>query len=541
MVRDFLRWWLSQLAELLPRSLRRSGAGQDDAVLVTPIGLLGQGIDAVALDLRRNGRETELGRFSLGAADLAQTVRAAGRPVVLRLPEGDLLGKTVSLPLAAERNLKQVLAFEMDRETPFAADELYWTHRVAAADRKNGRLSIRLLLVPKEKLAPLLRALGNVGLVPRRAEIASGPDAGSHLPLDDNGGRLDHRGNRLLWPLAACCAALAIAAVATPFVRQALVLSELDRQVAAARSAAAEAERLQREIRSLTVSAELIEKERGEAGRPLQILAAATGILPDDTYLSQLEIRDRKVTLSGRSAGAARLIGKLAASGEFRNLRRAGDPAGGAAYRSLHHHRGGCAVISFSEMPTGWRGRLLASILALAAIAAVYLVVVAPLVEFYAERTTKIEERRMLVPRLAAAAAELPRLRARVAALHAAARARHVTLDGASDAIASANLENRIEQLAASLGATVGSTESLTAQSRGDYRRIGVRLVLSGPYDTLVKLIAALETAAPPLIVANLQIHGILGRPGMQHSSAIDAGLDVYGFRHNTIKAAAKP
>ena len=319
MVREFLRWWISQLAELLPRSLRRSGAGRDDAVLVTPIGLLGQGIDAVALDLRRNGRETELGRFSLGAADLAQTVRAAGRPVVLRLPEGDLLGKTVNLPLAAERNLKQVLAFEMDRETPFAADELYWTHRVAAADRKNGRLSIRLLLVPKEKLAPLLRALGNVGLVPWRAEIASGPDAGSYLPLDDNGGRLDHRGSRLLWPLAACCAALAIAAVATPFVRQALVLSGLDREVAAARSAAAEAERLQREIRSLTVSAELIEKERREAGRPLQILAAATGVLPDDTYLSQLEIRDRKVTLSGRSAGAARLIGKLAASGEFRN------------------------------------------------------------------------------------------------------------------------------------------------------------------------------------------------------------------------------
>jgi general secretion pathway protein M len=192
-------------------------------------------------------------------------------------------------------------------------------------------------------------------------------------------------------------------------------------------------------------------------------------------------------------------------------------------------------------MPTGWQGRLLASILAFVAVAAIYLVVVAPLVDLYAERTTLIEERSMLVPRLAAAAAELPRLRARVAALHAAARARHVTLDGASDAIASANLENRIEQLAASLGATVGSTESLTAENRGAYRRIGLRLVLSGPYETLVKLIAALETATPPLIVANLQVHGILGRPGLPHSSALDAGIDVYGFRHNTTSVAGKP
>jgi general secretion pathway protein L len=32
-----------------------------------------------------------------------------------------------------------------------------------------------------------------------------------------------------------------------------------------------------------------------------------------------MELRQRKVTLTGRSAGAARLIGALAADGEFRN------------------------------------------------------------------------------------------------------------------------------------------------------------------------------------------------------------------------------
>jgi general secretion pathway protein L len=319
MIREFLRWWLSQLAELMPRRLRRSGAAGDDAVLVTPIGLVGQGIEAVSLALRRNGRETALGRFPLGAADLGQTVRAAGKPVVLRLAAPDLLGKTVSLPLAAERNLTQVLAFEMDRETPFKSDELYWTHRVATADRKNGRLLVRLLLVPKATLSPLLGALDNLGLAPRRAEVASGEDAGSYLPLDGNGGRLDEVPRRLLWPLAACCAALAVAAVATPFIRQAVVLSSLDRRIAAARSAAAEAEGLRREIHALSLSADMIGKERDEAGRPLQILAAATRVLPDDTYLSELDLRQRKVTLSGRSAGAARLIGRLAASGEFRN------------------------------------------------------------------------------------------------------------------------------------------------------------------------------------------------------------------------------
>ena len=58
---------------------------------------------------------------------------------------------------------------------------------------------------------------------------------------------------------------------------------------------------------------------RDKVGRPLVVLAATTSILPDDTYLTEMELRQRKLTLSGRSAGAARLIGALAGDAEFRN------------------------------------------------------------------------------------------------------------------------------------------------------------------------------------------------------------------------------
>ena len=64
-------------------------------------------------------------------------------------------------------------------------------------------------------------------------------------------------------------------------------------------------------------------------------------------------------------------------------------------------------------MPTGRRGRIWALILMLIALASVYFLVVAPLVGFYAERQSVMENRRMLLPRLKASAAELPGLRAR--------------------------------------------------------------------------------------------------------------------------------
>jgi general secretion pathway protein L len=317
-MREFFVWWFGQLGELLPRGLRRSAQTAADALVISPIGQLGRGIDAVAVGVRRNGRETPLGRFGLNATNLAELPRATGRATVLRLGEEDVLGKSVSLPLAAERELDQVLAFEMDRETPFKAEELYWNHRIEGTDRKNGRLSVRLFLVPKANLAPLLTALSEAGIRPGRAEIADGPDAGTYLPLEDGGPR-HHSSSRLMWLAAACCVALGLAAVVIPFVRQEAALASMEQQIAAGRAAAAEADSLRHEIDRLAGSANFIESEGDKSGRPLAVLAAATRILPDDTYLTEMELRQRKVTLSGRSAAAARLIGPLAADGTFRN------------------------------------------------------------------------------------------------------------------------------------------------------------------------------------------------------------------------------
>jgi general secretion pathway protein M len=199
-------------------------------------------------------------------------------------------------------------------------------------------------------------------------------------------------------------------------------------------------------------------------------------------------------------------------------------------------------------MPTGRNGRLWALILMLIAVGSVHLVVVVPLVNFYAERQSVLENRRMLLPRLSAAAEELPALRARASELRAAAGARKVTLEGASDAIASANLQSRIEELAASVGATVSSTEGLPAEVRGGYRRIELRYVLVSSYETLVRLFAKLEAATPPLVIDNLHIQGGLrvdrrgqpATPGLA-TPALNAGLDVYGFRTNENPVAAKP
>jgi general secretion pathway protein L len=288
-----------------------------DALVIAPIGPLDHA-GAITAALRRNGEVAQLGEFGLHAAELSDLPRVSNRPTVLRLTRADVLEKTLTLPLAAQADLNQVLAFEMGLETPFEPEDLYWNHRVETVDRQHSRLVVRLMLLPKVALAPLLSALAQVGILPRWVEISEGGEFLPVLPLDGDATRSQHRSHRLFWPAAVCCGLLGLGALATPFVRQAVELTALDREVAAGRSAAAHAQRLRDEIDRLSGSAELVRNELGKAGRPLEVLASVTRVLPDDTYLTEIGLRQRKLTLSGRSAGAARLIGALAADG-FRN------------------------------------------------------------------------------------------------------------------------------------------------------------------------------------------------------------------------------
>lgn len=317
MIAAFFVWWFEQLAELLPSWLRRSAPASADALVITPREPLDR-LKTVAVAVRRRGREEPLGEFALAAPELRQMPHSPSRPPVLRVAKADVLEKRLTLPLAAQGELDQALAFEMDRETPFTADEVYWVYNVETVDRQRGRLAVRLLLMPRASIGHLVSALAQAGIVPRWAEVADG-SGNSVLPLNGLRGRAGPPSRRVVWAAAIGCAVLAVAAIVTPFARQSIALAALDREIARGRSTASEAENINRDIDRLTRSAGLVKSELVKVGRPLEVLAAATRLLPDDTYLTELELRQRKLTLSGRSAGAARLIGALAADGTFRN------------------------------------------------------------------------------------------------------------------------------------------------------------------------------------------------------------------------------
>src|SRR5688572_5073293 len=178
-VKRFLTWWGRQLAPLVPPRVRAWFVEHRDELLVR--------VDDDALVVRRASEPTEAER-RIARTEPEDVQRAAfqrelavseERPdVVFCIAPRHVLRRTLHLPLAAEENLRQVLGFEMDRQSPFRADQVYFDQRVLARDVATKQLTVELALVPRT-----------------HADTARAPLAALGLPLDaldacENGDRL---------------------------------------------------------------------------------------------------------------------------------------------------------------------------------------------------------------------------------------------------------------------------------------------------------------------------------------------------------------
>jgi general secretion pathway protein L len=311
MIEDFMNWWGDQLFDLIPARFRAGDPGAANALVVE----LCSGVE-VQLWLRRNNQEIKLGRFILDATGImalrAALPRKRPRSVVLRAPGVVLLERQVVLPLAAERERASVLRFEMDRLTPFAAGDVFWTSAVERRDPARGKITLLLSMIPKVALAPAIAALREAGLVP--AIIEAGGPAGSRrlIPLATMNAGGPWRGAEARI-LVGICAALALIAIILPFALQARRSAAIEHDIARMRPAVAKAEALRQRILAGAASANVIARQRVKIADPLAVLAAVTKALPDNTFLTELTLRHLKLTLAGKSASAAPLLSALSA------------------------------------------------------------------------------------------------------------------------------------------------------------------------------------------------------------------------------------
>ena len=304
MLASFFSWWLARLGELLPHSwINRATRARDGIVVDADTG------GDVTVSLRRAGQQESV---SLGAV----ARQTGGRPIVLRPPAEMVLIKHHIVPTAPRRHLDQLLRFELARITPFSADALFWRWDGHAKPGDPSRTQVTLTMVPKMALARALAVLESVGL--RADFVEVGPPEKPLLLLVK--GFADRAvGTGLVRGLAWTCGGLALIALLLPFGLQALALRATDGAIAELRPTIVQVEALRRGLTAGDAGRDILARETDRTGDLLQVLATITRILPDDTFLTDFSLRQRQMTLGGRSASAPRLITGLSADPAIRS------------------------------------------------------------------------------------------------------------------------------------------------------------------------------------------------------------------------------
>lgn len=197
-------------------------------------------------------------------------------------------------------------------------------------------------------------------------------------------------------------------------------------------------------------------------------------------------------------------------------------------------------------LPEGPRGQALALGVTVLMAALAWFGMVAPALEWYADRTETLNRQHALARRMAALVATLPALRREAEGAGKAADDAEPLLSGASDAVAAALLQQRIDELAAAAGVRPGSEEILPAQPAGDLRAIAVRVTLNAPWKSLVGLLLALGRADIPMIAEDVQVRGLPAYAargtdaGARVADApVDASFTVTSFR--AVKGGGAP
>ncbi|HAD08557.1 MAG TPA: hypothetical protein DCF62_03660 [Porticoccaceae bacterium] len=315
-----LSWWLSELRATVPKSVEARWSGEKLNVLIRIQD------DAADILLGKRNAEDPFSRFKLDGSDKSgdfeklreffseQFDRDAS--VQVELSEHSVLVCEVYLPLATENNLSDVLVYEMDRLTPFAADQVGYAYRIVERFPERDRLKIELVLVRRDYLEEIVSSISRLGLaadavyVHKNAEniMLEGQTADLNiLPVDmrpESESRLSRKNKRLLGIFLA----MLVLVVIYPLPRFAAIKENLEGSISAIVGEAERVGKKQRLLVSRMEGHELLTRKKNEDAAKIEVLRTLTVLVPEDTWISNLTVNSKVASLKGESDNASKLI-----------------------------------------------------------------------------------------------------------------------------------------------------------------------------------------------------------------------------------------
>lgn len=312
-LRRFLDWWGRELAALLPERVRSALVERRDELRVMRP-------EAGGWLVRRVPGASEADQIELPAEAVAEDWQSAiarlrarsevPADLVYVLDARGVLERHLSLPAAAEDNLAQVLAFEMDRQTPFKPDQVRFDHRIARRDVAGRSLGVDVLIAPRGVVDAALAPMQAAGLSLDAIDtLVDGERRNGYnlLPPEARAER-SHRDRHLNWGLAVVVLVLAWTAMSTSIRNRERALEDLSAEVDQVKVEARRVTALEKDLGEAVSGANFLTELKQKHPVTIDLIRDLTERLPENTALQRLSVNRGEVQIQGVSGEASALI-----------------------------------------------------------------------------------------------------------------------------------------------------------------------------------------------------------------------------------------
>ena len=320
---QFFKWWGGELRNAMPSQLRDRmqyarrkllmQIGDEDIVFSVDNAKVIQSLDAVTIDQDPQLQQQRV-RELLQRHELFEVHRD------LLLSNDVVLHTDVVMPLATEANLTQALAYEMDRHTPFRAEEVFYSWHDLKRDREAGQLHFELYVTPREAVETHIERLKRLGLAPTGVDVATsdGPLGINLLPPALRHHVVNRRA-RINWAIGAVAVFLLVFVMAQSLWLREHQVEAIGAAIEDVRSEALAVQQIRKQIDDASEAAGFLQSRKVENGYKLEMLAELTRVLPEDTFLDRLSMHEGTTQMQGKSGNAQALIELINNSAYFEN------------------------------------------------------------------------------------------------------------------------------------------------------------------------------------------------------------------------------
>ena len=336
---SFWRWWTRELAHMVPERFAALGGASrvpqvaiegDEVVLVEPR-------VAASVASRVPVQDAQRARGALRTMlEAAGEGRGRAR---LALMHSEALLRRATMPAATEENLSQVLAFEMDRLTPFRADEVYYDHRVVSRDAAAGTIAVVVAVARRELVDAKVALLRSLGATVEGVTVREdGPQPGGALnlmPAELRGERETPQARAVKRALLALSAILLLVVLGYPAWRKREEIKALHPVEARAQADAQATDKLAQELERLVAEYNFLLTKKHGIPPVLAYLEEISRLLPDNTWVQQFDLKPagktRELQIQGETPSSSKLIEILEQATLIQNASTRGTVTRGSA------------------------------------------------------------------------------------------------------------------------------------------------------------------------------------------------------------------